>query len=184
MPTALAQLLAELSEHLKDVTLRLRDDDLTIEEWQAEILRLLAQYMSLAMMKGLGRDELSAEQQTLVADRLRVQSDYLHNFANTVRETGWEDKYTERAQTYAESIAPLFEQGRTYTLSLPAYPKDGSSECLFRCGCRWDIEWLNEMQGNARAYWIRSKDDSCPTCIQRQQDWHPLYFEQGEPINP
>ena len=80
----------------------------------------------------------------------------------------------------AGAAKATYWRGATLGYNLPAYPADGSSECLGNCGCVWSLTVFDEEQGNLNAWWIRGKDDSCPTCIDRAGRWAPLRIRGNE----
>ena len=63
-------------------------------------------------------------------------------------------------------------------LPLPAMPGDGTSQCLTRCRCSWDITKL-EGDGNYDCTWVMSDAEHCQTCRQRATDWAPLRVREG-----
>ena len=68
---------------------------------------------------------------------------------------------------------------QAYGLELPAYPADGSTICKKGDKCYWDIVKLSG-NGNFDAYWRRTVSESCPTCIQRANEWSPLKVRNWE----
>lgn len=79
-----------------------------------------------------------------------------------------------RANLYAGATVQAYEEGRARTygsLDLPAYPADGSTECLARCRCAWEIE---ETDTEWNCTWQTMQDDVvCPTCVERGDEWTP-----------
>ena len=67
-----------------------------------------------------------------------------------------------------------FEVGRAgaFQVQLPAYPGDGSSECMVNDKCYWDVR-LDIPNGQVLATWVRTAAESCPTCIKRAVEWNP-----------
>lgn len=47
------------------------------------------------------------------------------------------------------------------------------------CGCSWRIEVVDDEAGDYDAYWERSKDDSCATCLEREAQWSPVRIRGG-----
>ena len=84
-----------------------------------------------------------------------------------------------RLRMYTKASRQAFEQGRAYAQGLPrlpAYPGDGSTQCLSNCACHWDIdeqptEWL--------AVWTLGAAEHCPDCLQRADDWAPYRVQKA-----
>src|SRR5688500_3201884 len=96
-------------------------------------------------MTGAGVDTLSPAALAAVRNDVAVQLRCLGKFALTVQSAGqWERGWQARAQMYAESIKSPYWRGRTKLLPLPAMPGDGTSQCLTRCRCAWDISEVED----------------------------------------
>lgn len=48
------------------------------------------------------------------------------------------------------------------------------------CGCSWEVQTLDATKGDFDAYWRRSKDDSCDTCLERERLWNPVEIRGWE----
>lgn len=149
-----------------------------VDAWQEEVTRQLARYHTAAMMAGSGFDALTPPMETAVKADLKTQLTYLERFGIEVKSAeqfvpGWKS----RAAMYAQSIKIPYWQGATKMLPLPAMPAEGT-QCLTHCRCQWEISTL-EGEGNYDAYWRRSADDSCQTCIQRELTWAPVKIREG-----
>lgn len=176
---ALALLLLALASRIETLTKDLRDGVKSRDEWQSDFLRLLAQYLTLAMLRGTGQATLSPQQEMVVAQALSEQVRYLNGFANAIKETGWEDKYLQRAEMYVDSIQKVYWQGVADCMQIPT-PADGSSECGIWCKCRLSIEWLNKANCDADVQWIVDPiAEHCNTCIVRGEAWRPLRVRGG-----
>lgn len=177
MNSGLARLLAAHADEARALTERLADGDLSVTRWQRQMEKLIARHHTAALV--LGRAEqlgtkpgdlisdrnLSKAERAIVKASVQKQLDYLDRFARSMPdEIG--PRETARATMYAESMKESFWRGRTFGVDLPAYPGDGSSDCLTRCGC----QWIERSDG---WHWERGKDDSCDTCRSREGDWSP-----------
>lgn len=180
MPNALQWLLARLVTLVQTATTALEQyypDG--VQAWQAEIARQLARYHAAAMLAGAGVDTLSKPQTVAVTQDLATQLKFLSKFGVEIQDgQQWEKGWESRAEMYAASIKAPFYRGFTRMLPLPAMPADGTSQCLTRCLCMWEIDEL-EGDGNADAYWRVSAAESCQTCIQRGRDWSPVRIRDG-----
>ena len=86
-----------------------------------------------------------------------------------------------RAKLYALSPKSSYYEGDVYKqvgrfLPLPAMPAQGT-QCHTNCGCSWRI---TAVDGGYDCYWVRAKDDSCQTCVQRESDWNPIEIRNGD----
>jgi hypothetical protein len=150
-----------------------------VQAWQAEIARQLARYHAAAMLAGAGVDTLTKPMTAAVTQDIATQLGFLSKFGVEIQDgQQWERGYNARAEMYAGAIKAPFYQAFTGMLPLPAMPGDGTSQCLTRCGCQWEIDALAG-EGNADAYWRRAKDDGCATCMQREADWSPVQIRDG-----
>ena len=78
-----------------------------------------------------------------------------------------------RLRMYYKASRQAFEQGRAYARGvpkLPAYPGDGSTQCLSGCQCHWEheeteLEWLST--------WTLGAAEHCPDCMERAERWAP-----------
>lgn len=147
-----------------------RDHDVTLDEWEEIFLALLAQYLSASLMLGLGTEQLNAEQQAYVTEKVNAQKGYLDGFKGDLAQ-GWQDSFLDRAELYASAVTTPYWRGKTWKLELPALPGDGSTECLQWCKCHWDIQDLGG--GNFDCYWVLGEAEHCPTCTLRADKWIP-----------
>lgn len=178
-PPQLDRLLTRFSALVSAATDALQADPSRVDAWHYEIARQLRRYHLAAYMSGAGTQPSAAQQQQLSAG-IKSQLDYLAAFRDEIKAADeWKPGWGARAEMYADSIKAPWWSGKTLGYPLPAMPGDGTTQCLTRCGCAWEIQEL-EGDGNADAYWRRAKDDSCQTCIEREGQWSPLRIRDGE----
>ena len=148
-----------------------------VAAWEQEIGRQLARYHAAAMLAGSGATTLTPAMNTAVTRDLATQLHFLRKFGIVIKDgAAWERSWNSRAQMYAESIKAPYWQGKTKLLPLPAMPGDGTSQCLTRCRCAWDIV---EVEGGYDCTWVMSAVEHCQTCRQRALDWNPLRVRDG-----
>ena len=180
---ALSKLLEAAKGDIRRATDDLKAQSITLDEWYARVKSILLDYHTKAYRTGLraGTRALTPGEQNLIDLHVKAQLDYLDRFAEDIRGTAgeWNNAFDGRAEMYAQSIGASYWDGRTKGLPLPAMPKDGTTQCLTNCKCKWRIEWLDEETGDADAYWVRDADDSCQTCVQRESDWNPFRIRAG-----
>lgn len=175
----LDRLIARLSSLIAAATEALGQDITQADAWYNEVARQLKRYTTAAYLSGAGVEVPGPAAKTLLDQIVQTQLDYLAAFRDEIKVTDeWEPRWNSRAQMYADSIKNPWWAGKTRGYPLPAMPGDGTTQCLTKCGCGWEIDEL-EGEGNADAYWRRAKSDSCQTCVEREQQWSPLRIREG-----
>jgi len=153
----------------------------TVPEWEAEMRSIIKDAYGAAYMLGRGgRYQMNYRDWGYLGRQVSEQYRYLNNFAAQVTAGSVDEgRAVMRANLYPLSARQVMQRGYTYARGapdLPAYPGDGSTECLGNCGCHWDLEETTLGTGvpgwNCR--WVRGKSDSCATCVRRENDWNPL----------
>lgn len=143
---------------------------LTLGEWERRMRTAIRDTSIAQWMLGRGgRDQLQDEDLSRLEDYILVQWQFLNAFSNSIAlgqlseaQIAWE------AGLYFSDTVRAAEEGRSaawsYDLVLPAYPGDGSSECMANDRCR--ISYVN-MGDTLEIEWVRTVSESCPTCIRR-----------------
>lgn len=104
-----------------------------------------------------------------LGNELKSQYGYLEQFSRDIRNGSQApDGIAARTRLYAQSARQMYWRQSTEGAGLPAYPGDGTSQCKTNCGCSWDLQ-------DDGYHWVRSKDDSCETCIERESTWNPYH---------
>ena len=87
-----------------------------------------------------------------------------------------------RARLYAQSLETVYQKAYNKAKSedvglpeLPAYPRDGSTQCRMNCNCRWRGP-IKKSDTEYWVYWELRPGESCPDCIRRAKEWAPLKF--------
>lgn len=151
------------------------------QEIKEEYIR---QYLSA---KG-GRSQMTPADWGSIGGMLTEQYKYLDGFyADVLSGEMSEAAIAARAGMYINSAREANE--RAYSRSqgipdggLPAYPADGSSECLTNDKCSWEIDAVKGDNGQIshwNAYWRLSDAEHCPTCLERAGGWNPYVVEAG-----
>lgn len=179
LPPKLRWIAQELMDQLDTLTEQLHNSEITNSEWQDEFQILMAQYAQAGYMAGADSDIVSASEITMMTDFLDGQFSFLSDFSAEIQsESEWIAGWTTRAESYALSIKIPYWNGEVDMLPLPAMPAQGT-QCQNNCGCAWRVDKLDEEAGDYDAYWERSKDDSCQTCIEREAQWSPVQIRGG-----
>lgn len=179
-------LVREMRDDTESIWRGLQAGALSVDTWQEAQARSVLTFHLAAYMQGRGytrADQMTARELDRVTGIVGEQITYLNAFANTI-DAEWDGGalragWLSRAKSYAGAIKAQYWRGATLGITLPAYPGDGGSECLGNCGCAWDLQWLDEENGDVDARWVRGKDDSCPTCLRRAAEWAPLRIRGG-----
>lgn len=150
-----------------------------VEAWQEELSRQLTRYHVAAMLAGADVDTLTPAMRTAVARDVRTQLRFLERFGVEIQSAGqFQPGWAARAAMYADSIKSPYWRGKVKMLPLPAMPGDGSTQCLTRCKCWWEISEVGE--GDYDCYWrLGATELHCQTCPQRSQEWAPLRIRGG-----
>ncbi len=150
--------MVNLSEQLSRGTISLLD-------WQIQMRQELRDSFALELRAGAA-GQLSVDDYLKLGPQLQSQYRFLEDFARGIKDgTVTPDAIAGRSMLYARSSGQMYWQQATGTADLPAYPKDGSTPCLSNCGC----EWVDNRDGSWT--WTLGKEDNCPICPQRAQDW-------------
>ena len=163
----------DLSDNLAE---QLFTGDISLGEWQETFKDSLRQYYSSAAAIGKGGwDEMSFADWGRLGPVMKDQYGYLQGFAEHVsenRETVSLKYIKARARLYGEGAgfgSALMEAGTVFESLLPFLPRDGSTDCLNRCHCRWEntISSRDGQWFQVKSIWLLGIADHCPTCIGR-----------------
>lgn len=173
----LDKLMRRLTVLIGVATAELEADPARVDAWREEVAAQLRRYSTAAYLAADGPE--TAAGRRAVEQDIATQLEFLTQFAIEIQGAeAWQAGWNARAEMYARSIQVPYWRGATKLLPLPAMPGDGSTQCLTRCGCAWDVSQL-EGDGNYDAYWRRGKNDSCQGCVEREQQWAPLQIRDG-----
>lgn len=163
-----------------DLMISLEADDLSATAWRDEMAATLARGHAAAYMAGQESSDLDAASQRRLLETVATQLAFLDNFAVEIQDAAtFQRGWNSRAALYAEAVGASYYGGRFKMWALPALPRDGSTACLGRCSCSWDVQEL-EGEGNALAYWKLGPSDHCQQCVERAAQWAPIRFRSGE----
>jgi hypothetical protein len=169
----LAPIMEKALKGIGEATTHLSTGTQTPDEWADAVMGALTEGHREAYRIGGGTND------QIVERALKEQRGYLDAFLDTIRKEGWKEGYASRAQMYGEAIKASYWRGKTRGYPLPAMPGDGTTQCLTRCKCRWEIQDLDG-ENNADAYWRMGAAEHCQSCSQREKDWAPLQIRNGE----
>lgn len=158
---------------------RLSQGEISIQRWVTEMRQAVkdAYVVQYTVGKG-GLGNMAQADWGRIGGLLKGQYAYLNQFAAQVAGGGLTPKQiAARAALYVDSSTQAFERGKAAShgiTGLPAYPGDGSTECMANCRCYWDIK----RDGTTyTATWKLSSAEHCQTCTDRAASWVDLVYE-------
>lgn len=164
---------------------------LSPEDWRLRMrAEIKGEYVRQYLLGRGGLEQMTAADWGSVGGALSEQYRWLDRraesfFDQVEAEELSEEEIARRARMYINSAREAYERGqvRRYgipVLALPAYPGDGSSECLTNCRCYWNIQEIFGEEGEVIAWeatWTLTPGESCPTCVDRGLQWAPYVVE-------
>jgi len=114
-----------------------------------------------------------------IGGHLRWSYATLGNFANDIydfleKEGRFPGNLEMRADHYRGRAKAIFHKTLAIVQEwpdLPAYPGDGSTQCLSNCLCNWVVERTPDAW---HCYWTLGLAEHCQDCVARSQIWNPL----------
>lgn len=176
----LDRLIRRLTLLIGAATDALEQEPSKVFAWRDEVASQLHRYHQAAYLAAGGPETPAGRK--AVEQNIATQLAFLGQFAVEIQGAeAWQAGWNARAAMYARSIQVPFNRGVTRLLPLPAMPGDGSSQCLVNCKCFWRVDWIDEANGDANAYWVMGgTEHHCQTCPQRAAEWNPLQVRNGE----
>lgn len=168
MDRALALLSDRLASEITRHTDALLDGSVTPAEWRERMARSIITHQATSFMLGNDTKKLTLADQRIIADANKFQLGFLDNFVDQIEAgeyDGLDKQLRARAMLYAGAAKLPYEQGRTRGVPLPYYPTE--TICRSNCGCSWQVIKLEGDQ-NWDATWVKGRNDSCATCVERQ----------------
>ena len=172
----------------------LAEGKLSLDDWR-RLMRdeIKDEYVALFLLGLGGLALLTAADILLLIEMLEQQFAFLDNFTEEIGELS-EAQAMARARMYTDSAWQSWERGRARAAGaprLPAYPGDGTTICLSRCRCMWDLQRVRENGETVRwrCFWVLDPlAEHCSSeeideegrplgCLQRAVLWNPLIIE-------
>lgn len=180
--SALNTLKGQHNERVAAINRRLAGGSIDVAQWRGlmniEIRSL--HFNGRVIAKG-GVGALTPADIAAVEQHTAKQMAYLNRWAGQLaqQETISEAALNVRGRMYTGAVSETYEAGLAAALGveLPFMPAD-RTDCRTNCGCNWRIVELDGV-GDFDAYWVRSLDDSCDTCITRERVCNPLQIRGG-----
>ena len=171
--------LKEYREKMNTLAADYAKGRITLLEWQQEMRLAMRQHWTLQLVIGSGgdRSKIDSREYLKLGTRLQEQYRYLENFARDITGKNLSElEIARRARMYMEAAKHIYWQQLT-GLDLPAFPGDGSTQCLTNCKCSWKINYIRDKKGNvigAIASWQLGVAEHCPDCVKRATEWRAL----------
>lgn len=155
--------------------------ELSPADWEALMRQeIKATYIQEYLLGRGGRPSMSRSDWGTVGRALRDQYAFLSGFRADI-EAGLltEGQIRARSFLYFKASKYAFERGQAsaWNITLPGYPADGKTECQVGCLCYWNIRRIDER--TVLATWVRTANESCPTCLDRAAQWVDLMYVDG-----
>lgn len=168
--------------HAKDNTNALAGQlargEISVQQWTLAMRQeIRTNFINEYVLAHGGRNTMTPADWGRIGQQVQVQYRYLDGFAADIAAGRYsEAQIAARARMYVESSSQAFEQARQLARgapNLPAYPGDGSTQCLSNCKCWWQIR---ETEAEWLCTWRLSPVENCPDCLERSRTWAPLIF--------
>lgn len=156
------------------------DGKISLLDFHLMLKNLIKRQNAMMVFAGTGAEkpaDVLPKQWLVLGNEIRKQFNYLAEFVRQLNESQIsEGEIFNRVDLYMESAGASFWRSVS-PVELPAYPKDGTTQCLSNCGCHWVFDYVMDSFGNhvaVLAYWTLGELEHCPDCVQRHDEWNPI----------
>jgi len=156
----------------------LSDGEITIQQWTLRMREVIKRthIVQYIIARG-GLDRMTQSDWGRIGWVLRNQYAFLNQFANAISGGNLTVAQIQaRSAMYINAARESYERGKAqgaFGLFLPAYPGDGTTECLSNCQCHWNIQ---NMEDHYECTWTLGEAEHCNTCVVRASTWKGLIF--------
>lgn len=154
---------------------------ITVQEFLRNLYDLIQNSFMVNYLLGVGGIE-NADPVSLaeLGEVIALQYSYAYGFASDLSAGALTPALAAaRVMLYARAARRAYWIGTAAArdLVLPAYPRDGSSECQMNDLCHWRIV---EYPDRWECFWELSSAEHCNTCVARNSVWYPyVYYKQA-----
>jgi len=157
----------------------LSSGQLDVGAWETSMREAIkAEYIQQYLLGRGGLENMTQQDWGSVGGMIADQYRYLDGFAVEVAAGNLsEAQIAMRARMYINSANEAYWRATQRAKgwpTLPAYPGDGTSECLTNCRCFWDVRAVEDYW---EATWLLGEAEHCATCLERAAMWNPLRLE-------
>jgi hypothetical protein len=183
------QLILSYRPKIDTLATQLKNGSIDINRWLGEFKDLLKDLYVEQYYLGSKKSTLNVSEQLLLSSLLIKQYKFMEDlFANDISFLTL-DQVKARMNYYLQSSGQSFEQGvltnvqdLPVRISLPAYPRDGSTLCLIHCRCRWKHEFDSQNRWIGATWVLNDNVLHCDTCPSRAVAWNPLILIQYDSL--
>lgn len=169
---------------------RLLRGDVTPREWESTMRRYLRNlhFTTFTIGRG-GADKLTNKDMIEIRRLVDRQFMFLQDWTTTldVENMPSEAYMNNRIGMYGNNAVSSAEVGNSLARGLPllpAYPRDGSTQCYTNCKCKWRYNKLKTEDNAYNVFWVMGYAEHCPNCFKRSRTWNPLKYRDGVLVNP
>ena len=166
---------------------------LSLGKWEADMKKNIRElHASAAAIAKGGWDEMTWKDWGRLGTPLREQYKYLHGFSQAIldkKDTISLKAIKARAHLYgnaAGGTGALIQAGADIEGQLPWMPKDGSTECLVNCKCRWVLSVVSTDPKSKKkiveAVWELGVAEHCKDCVKRNGYTHVLTLSEDADV--
>lgn len=165
-PRPLTGLILSAAGVVDQLTGALETEQLSLFDWQSRMQETLVRFHAGAFLAGKGAFTLERPERRYLRRLIEREFRYLGDFTAEIQEaTEWRKGWNARARSYAKKIKDPYWKGRVEMRPLPFMPAQGTV-CHNNCGCSW--RRTNATDTREEWLWVRGKNDSCQTCLERE----------------
>ena len=156
---------------------------LSPQDWRAAMREeIKREYINQYLLGIGGRSQMTQEDWGRIGGMLKEQYGHLDKFYDQIVAGKLsEAQIAARSRMYSASAREAFERANGQAWGgppLPAYPGDGSTDCLTNCACSWEIISVEVVEEETRwmCYWRLGfvKTEHCAACENAALEWNPL----------
>lgn len=173
-----------------ELNAQLKNGRIEPDEWMRRMMGQVKDMHTTAYAIGYsGRwEQISQRDWGAVGATVQRQYQFLRRWRAQIEQDGIDSvslaKLNDRAQKYGAAASESFEKGYSAEVGmppniLPAYPGDGTTECMTRCKCRWAINILDKQNQDFDCTWTLGVAEHCETCLERASSWVQLEVRNG-----
>ncbi len=159
----------------RDLANDLASGRITVGDWQVSMREELRNLHALELIAAAGgnRSDVAPDDWLRLGNVLKQQYGYLEAFAREIVDGNLSAaQIGARAELYTRPAKAAYWAQVNRDYAVPAQPGEGT---FCACGCSWRFE--DHEDGSVDAFWVRSLDNSCEICRQRELDWNPYHIK-------
>lgn len=176
----------QFNENAQEVNARFLEGRIDRNQWEREMRKYLRNlhFTTYTIGRG-GVDKLTSrdmiESRRLIDRQFMFLSDWINGIdtANPPSEA----QMNARIGMYANNSVSTAEVANSVARGLPllpAYPRDGSTQCFTNCKCKWRYA---KREDGWNVFWVMGRAEHCANCVKRSRTWNPLRYRNGLLMN-